>query len=303
MAEQLHLSMKREICTTKQPAGTRTGRDACGLYGAVSSGPAEDAVDRKGKTLLETIMSSDPHQPVSVFPDIDALSRASADRFVSLSGAAIRAHGRFAAALSGGSTPRRLYSLLGSSPYCDSIDWKRVHIFWVDERCVAPSHEDSNYRLVADAVFVKAAVPEGQIHRIHGEEGAGPAAAAYEEELHGFFAGSSKPVFDLVILGAGVDGHTASLFPGSALLGERTRIVVPVYRERPDVDRVSLTLPVLNRAANVLFLVSGTGKAEIVCEILKAGNQKKYPAGLVQPVDGTLSWFIDAAAASKIKFI
>jgi 6-phosphogluconolactonase len=149
-------------------------------------------------------------------------------------------------------------------------------------------------------MLLKAAVPEDHIHRIHGEEGPGPAAAMYEEELHRFFAASPKPVFDLVILGAGVDGHTASLFPGSAVLQEKTKNVVPVCREKPDVDRVSLTLPVLNRAANVIFLVAGNDKAYIVYEVLKSGNRKQYPAGCVQPVNGTLSWFIDKAAASKI---
>jgi 6-phosphogluconolactonase len=245
-------------------------------------------------------VSSDPLQQVSVFRDIDALSRAAADRFVSLFCAAIQSHGRFAAALSGGSTPRRLYFSLGSSPYRENIDWKRAHLFWADERCVAPIHEDSNYRLVADTMLFKAAVPEENIHRIHGEAGAGPAAAMYEEELHRFFAPAQRPVFDLVILGAGVDGHTASLFPGSTSLQERTRDVLPVYRKRPDVDRVSLTLPVLNRAAHVLFLVAGNEKADIVNELLISGNRKQYPAGRVQPTGGTLSWFIDKAAASKI---
>ncbi len=245
-------------------------------------------------------MSKDPHQQVSVFPDIDALSHAAAERFDSLSRAAITSHGRFAAALSGGSTPRRLYSLLGSSPYRENIDWNGVHIFWADERCVAPSHEASNYRLVADAMLMKVAVPEENIHRIRGEEGPGQAAETYEKELRKFFVGSTKPVFDLVILGAGVDGHTASLFPGSVLLEERARDVVPVYREKPDIDRVSLTLPVLNRAANVVFLVAGAEKANIVHEVLKSGNRKRYPAGRVQPVDGKLSWFLDKAAASKI---
>jgi 6-phosphogluconolactonase len=245
-------------------------------------------------------VSSEPHQQVSVFPDIEILSHAAAERFVSLSRAAIRSHGRFATALSGGFTPRRLYSLLGSSPFHENIDWKRVHIFWADERCVVPSHEGSNYKLVADALLMKAAVPKENIHRIHGEEGPGQAAAAYEEELHKFFASSTKPVFDLVILGAGVDGHAASLFPESALLEERTKDVVPVYREKPEVDRVSLTLPVLNSASNILFLVAGAEKADIVFEVLKSGNQKQYPAGLVQPADGILSWFLDKAAASKI---
>jgi 6-phosphogluconolactonase len=239
-------------------------------------------------------------QQVSIFPDIDALSHAAAERFVSLSRAAIRSRGRFAAALSGGFTPRRLYSLLGSSPYRENVDWNKVHIFWADERCVDPSHEASNYRLVAEAMLLKTAMPQEQIHRIHGESEPGPAAEMYEEELRRFFAAAPRPVFDLVILGAGVDGHTASLFPGSALLEERTRNVVPVYREEPDVNRVSLTLPVLNRAAYVLFLVAGKDKAGIVSEVLKCDNRKQYPAGRVQPVNGRLSWFIDKEAASKI---
>jgi len=208
--------------------------------------------------------------------------------------------GRFAAALSGGSTPRRLYSFLGSSPYCENIDWKKVHIFWADERCVAPSHKDSNYKLVADELLQKAGVPEENIHRIHGEEEPGPAAARYEEELNSFFGPSRTPVFDLVILGAGADGHTASLFPGSVLLEEKTRTVVPVYREKPGINRVSLTLPVLNRAANILFLVSGSDKAGIVSEVLKNANRNHYPAGRVHPTDGELSWLIDKAAAAKI---
>jgi 6-phosphogluconolactonase len=245
-------------------------------------------------------VNSGPHQQVSVFPDIDSLSHAAAELFASLSRAAIRSHGRFAAALSGGSTPRRFYSLLGSLPYRANIDWKRVHIFWADERCVAPSHEESNYKLAADTFLLKAAVPVENIHRIRGEEGPEVAAAGYQEELHGFFIGSQKPVFDLVILGAGVDGHTASLFPGSALLQERTRDVVPVYRKRPAVDRVSLTLPVLNRAANVLFLAAGRDKADIVYEVLKSDNQWQYPAGLARPFNGVLSWFLDEAAASRI---
>jgi 6-phosphogluconolactonase len=245
-------------------------------------------------------VSSDQHPQISIFPDIDSLSRAAAERFVSLTKAAILSRGRFATALSGGSTPRLLYSLLGSPPYSENIDWQRVHLFWVDERCVDPSQEDSNYKLVADTMLLNAVVPAENIHRIRGEIDPRSAAAMYEDELHKFFAASGNPVFDLVILGAGVDGHTASLFPGSALLQERTREVVPVYREKTAIDRVSFTLPLLNQAANVLFLVAGDDKADIVYEVLKSGNQGQYPAGRVHPVDGTLAWFIDKAAATRI---
>ena len=249
---------------------------------------------------MEAVVSNVHHAQISIYPDQETLSHAAAGRFVSLSHAAIISRGRFATALSGGSTPRRLYSLLGTPLYRDSIDWKRVHVFWADERCVPTSHEDSNYKLAADTFLLKAAVPSENIHRIRGEEGPAIAAAEYQEELHRYFIGSQKPVFDLVLLGAGVDGHTASLFPGSPLLQERSKEVVPVYLEKPGVRRVSLTLPVFNHAADVIFLVSGEDKADIVYEVLKSNNQKQYPAGLVQPIDGILSWFLDKAAAARI---
>jgi len=249
---------------------------------------------------MEAVVTNGLPAQVSIYSDQETLSHAAAERFVSLSHAAIISHGRFTTAISGGSTPRRLYSLLGMPLYRDSIDWKKVHVFWADERCVDPSHEDSNYKLAADTFLLKAAVPLENIHRIRGEEGSALAAAEYQEELHRYFTGSQKLVFDLVVLGAGVDGHTASLFPGSPLLRERSREVVPVYLEKPKVSRVSLTLPVFNRAADVIFLVSGEDKADIVYEVLKSNNQKQYPAGLVQPFDGILSWFLDKAAAARI---
>jgi 6-phosphogluconolactonase len=249
---------------------------------------------------MESVLTGGLHAQVSIYSDQETLSHAAAERFVSLSHAAISSRGRFATALSGGSTPRRLYSLLGTPSYRDSIDWKRVHVFWADERCVAPSHEDSNYKLAADTFLLQAAVPVENIHRIRGEKGPAIAAAEYQEELHRYFSGSQKPVFDLVVLGSGVDGHTASLFPGSPLLQERSREVVPVYLEKPGVNRVSLTLPVFNRAAHVIFLVSGEDKANIVYEVLKCDNQKKYPAGLVKPFDGMLFWLLDKAAAASL---
>jgi len=249
---------------------------------------------------MEAVVTNVRPAQVSIYSDRETLSHAAAERFVSLAHAAVLSHGRFATALSGGSTPRRFYSLLGMPLYRDSIDWKRVHIFWTDERCVAPSHEDSNYKLAADAFLLKAALPGENIHRIRGEEGPALAAAEYQEVLRRYFIGSQKPGFDLVVLGAGVDGHTASLFPGSPLLQESSREVVPVYLEKPGVSRVSLTLPMINQAADVFFLVSGEDKADIVYEILKFNNQKQYPAGLVQPVDGILTWFLDKAAAARI---
>jgi 6-phosphogluconolactonase len=249
---------------------------------------------------MEALVTNRFPAQVSVFSDYEELSHAAAKHVVFLSQAAIMSRGRFAIALSGGSTPRHFYSLLGKPPYRNDIDWERVHVFWADERCVSPSNEDSNYKLAADTFLLKAAVPVANIHRIRGEKGAAVAATEYQEELRRFFSGSHKMVFDLVILGTGTDGHTASLFPGSPLLQERTGEVVPVYLEMPRFSRVSLTLPVLNQASHVLFLVSGREKADIVYEVLKSAHQKKYPAGLIHPVNGTLSWFLDKSAALRL---
>jgi 6-phosphogluconolactonase len=193
-----------------------------------------------------------------------------------------------------------LYTLLGAAPYREAVPWPRVHLFWADERCVPQDHPESNYKLVYDACLSKVSLPSENIHRIRGEEEPAKAARVYEGDLRRFFGGG-VPVFDLLLLGAGEDGHTASLFPGSPSLHETTRVALPVYLERPKRDRVTLTLPVLNRAAHVLFLASGRAKAEVVSEILEGGNVQRYPAGLVQPVKGDVIWLIDREAAGKLR--
>jgi 6-phosphogluconolactonase len=236
-----------------------------------------------------------------VFQDLETLSRAAAEFFKTLAQESIVAHGRFAVALSGGSTPRRLYSLLGSPLYRDAIDWSRMHIFWADERCVPQDRPESNYKLAHDAFLSSVPLPAENIHRIRGEEEPAEAAQAYEDELRSFISSPGDMVFDLIILGAGEDGHTASLFPGSAALRERTRLAVPVFLEQPKINRVTLTLPVLNHAAQVLFLASGRAKADVVWDILEGGDTRHYPAGRVRPVNGDVTWFIDRQAAEKLR--
>jgi 6-phosphogluconolactonase len=239
------------------------------------------------------------HAEVRVFADLEELSRAAAEHIVSLSRSA-KASGRFALALSGGSTPARLYSLLGAPPYRDAIDWFNLHLFWADERCVPPDHPESNFRLVRDALLSKVALPGGNIHRIIGEAGPERAARDYEETLRAFFGPGLFPVFNLILLGAGEDGHTASLFPGSPALRERSRAATAVVLDSQKPGRVSLTLPVLNHASQVLFLAAGRSKAAVVHEILEDGNPKQYPAGLVQPARGRVTWMIDREAASLL---
>jgi 6-phosphogluconolactonase len=237
---------------------------------------------------------------VRVFPDPEALGRAAAEFFVALSKKTIASQGRCTVALSGGSTPHRLYTLLGSPPHRNDIDWKQVHVFWADERCVPEYHEESNFKLAVDALLSRVAIPRENIHRIKGEDGPECAAEEYDRELRFFFGTIEFPVFDLVLLGAGDDGHTASLFPGSPALRERTRLAVAVHLEAPKPGRVTLTLPVLNHAAQTLFLASGHGKAGVVRAILENGNPLHYPAGLVQPVRGGVTWFVDKQAAGLL---
>lgn len=245
-------------------------------------------------------MSGNTGPAVGIFRDRHALSLGAADAFRSFARTAIPAGGRFAAALSGGRTPRELYALLAENPHADQLAWDRIHLFWADERCVPPDHEDSNFKLVHDHLLSRVPIPRKNIHRIRGEAGAERAAAAYEQELNVFFSAQGRPGMDLVILGVGEDGHTASLFPGSSHLRERSRLAVPVLLGGQKKDRVTLTLPLLNQAKQVLFLAAGQAKAEVVKSILVDGNPSGLPAGLVRPAAGSVRWFLDQEAASLL---
>jgi 6-phosphogluconolactonase len=232
---------------------------------------------------------------------LEAISHKAAEMFVNTSRTCIASQGKFSVALSGGSTPRKLYSLLGSAECSPQVDWQRVHFFWVDERCVPKEHEESNFKAAFDRLLSKISIPGENIHRIKGEEDPDKAAGDYEEEVRRFFGMPGFPMFDLVILGMGEDGHTASLFPDSNLLKERIRLAAPVYLEKPNRNRITLTLPVLNNATQILFLVAGHSKADVVYEVLGNGQKKeRYPAGLIRPVHGSITWLIDQEAAEKL---
>lgn len=206
--------------------------------------------------------------------------------------------GKFSVALSGGSTPERLFELLASDEYRISIPWASMDVFWADERCVPPEDERSNFRLAYETFLQN--VP-AKTHRIRGELGPERAAELYEKELREFFGlegAHSMPRFDVIFLGLGADGHTASLFPGSEAIGEKYRLAAPVHDVEP--GRVTLTLPAINHAARVAFLVTGRQKAPVARHIIEEGNQRGYPAGLVQPVKGELIWVLDAEAAAQL---
>lgn len=235
-----------------------------------------------------------------VLDDVEALARAAADEVVRCAEAAVRERGRFTIALSGGSTPQRLYRLLADHAH---IDWRAAHVFWGDERHVPPDHPDSNYRMAREALLDLVPVPADNIHRIHAElPDAAEAADAYEIELRRAFslAPGEAPRFDLALMGLGADGHTASLFPGSDALHEHARLVVAPWIDKLSSFRITLTLPVFERAAEVLFLVSGEDKAAALQAVLE-GEPERYPAQLVHPREGRLLWYADRTAASRLK--
>jgi 6-phosphogluconolactonase len=230
-----------------------------------------------------------------------AMSSHAADIFIKLSQKAIQERGFFSVALSGGSTPKKLYELLTQEPYCSQIDWAKVHLFFGDERNVPPEHQDSNFRMANEALFSKIAqLPPENIHRVPAEQPAVDAANLYEQDLRDFFQ-NELPRFDLVLLGLGTDGHTASLFPDSPALEENVRWFVENWVEKFGAYRLTLTFSVINNARLVLFLVAGADKADIVRQIQRPDSAEiKYPAQLINPTDGKLLWIFDEAAGAKI---
>jgi len=216
---------------------------------------------------------------------------------------AVEERGRFTLALSGGSTPRNLYNLLATNART-SLPWDRMFFFFGDERHVPPTDNDSNFRMANEAMLSKAPVPQANIFRVPAENpDASAAAEAYEQSLQKFFAlePGQFPVFDLILLGLGPDGHTASLFPGTAALQDKTRLVVANWVEKFNTFRITFTLPVLNAARCVAFLVSGTDKAPALESVLQSDAPgEQYPAKLVHPANGKLIWLVDRAAASGL---
>jgi len=244
-----------------------------------------------------------------VFPTVDALMRAAAEAFVRCAAESIRVSARFAVALSGGSTPAGLYALLATGAYARRVDWLRVHVFWGDERCVPPNDPASNYRLARESLLDHVPVPAANLHRIRGEDDPAAAAAEYEWELRQAFATPDGPPgsapgsrFDLVLLGLGDNGHTASLFPGMAAVHERGRWVVAQQVAAVPKWRVTLTPVVINAAGEVVFLVSGREKAATLGRVLDGPYQPdSLPAQVVAPRNGRVRWLVDAAAAADLR--
>lgn len=236
-----------------------------------------------------------------IYPDLEALSRAAAEFFVQQAQRAMAGGGRFRVALSGGQTPRRTYGLLGQAPWRDQVRWERVHVFWGDERCVPGDDPRSNARMAREAWLDRVPIPPGQIHPIDCHQDPEEAAQRYEDLLRRLGAGQSSSL-DLILLGLGDNGHTASLFPGTAVLSEGQRWAAPVYVAEQNLYRVTLTAPCINRAAVVAFLVAGAGKAQVLKEVLQGPRDpQRLPAQLIQPANGALHWLVDQDAASLLQ--
>jgi 6-phosphogluconolactonase len=235
-----------------------------------------------------------------VYADLESLSHGAAGIFVQQARQAIQARGRFSVALSGGHTPQRTYELLAEQPFRDRVDWEHVHVFWGDERCVPPDDTRSNERMTRQAWLDHVSIPAAQIHPIRCAHSPGQAARQYEALLREFF-GDQPPSFDLIFLGLGEDGHTASLFPETPVLHEQERWISGVYVAEQDLYRVTLTAPIINHAAVVAFLVAGTAKAGVLRAVLEGpSDPHRLPAQLIQPTEGELHWLVDQEASSLV---
>ncbi len=237
---------------------------------------------------------------IQTYPTPNALARAAAELFVTLSQEAIRRHGHFSVALAGGSTPRAAYQYLATIEFAQQVNWERVHVFWSDERCVPPDSEESNFRMAYEALLKFVAIPPENIHRVHGEAKPPQAAQSYEDLLKEFFA--PKPTrFDLILLGMGDDGHTASIFPGTSAVHEDHQRVLAYYVEKLQSWRITFTPALINAAANVVFLVSGEKKAYRLRQVLVGRYQpEELPAQIVRPNAGKLTWLVDEAAGIHV---
>jgi 6-phosphogluconolactonase len=224
-----------------------------------------------------------------------------AGRFAELARSSVAERGVFSVALAGGTTPRRVYELLAGEEFRTQVPWEGVHVFFGDERAVPPDHADSNYRMAHEALLSHVPIPERNVHRMRGEGDAAANASLYEDELRAFFGDAEWPRLDLVMLGMGDDGHTASLFPGTTALAEERAWAAANWVEKFNSWRVTLTAPAINRARHVAFVVTGAGKAERLAEILKGERDPtRLPSQLIEPSGGRLEWFVDRAAAASL---
>jgi len=237
---------------------------------------------------------------IKILPDKSSAVRYAAERITRLATATLQVNETFSIALSGGSTPKPVYEMLGTT-FDEHLDWSRIHLWWGDERAVSPDHEDSNYRMVKEALLDQIDIPDANVHRIRGEDDPQSAAEAYEQELADFFGDGEY--FDLNLLGMGGDGHTASLFPHTDAVHESDKMVIAHHVEaKGGLTRISLTFPAILKSANMMFLVTGDGKADALYEVLEGDYQPDvYPSQVIVHSDHQyVVWVVDEAAAVKL---
>ncbi len=239
---------------------------------------------------------------VTVYPTPADLVLGAAEVVTELAQAAVAARGRFTVALAGGGTPRPVYEMLATAAFAGRIAWDKVHVFFGDERCVPPTDARSNYRMAREALLDHVPLPAENVHRIAGEADPAAAAKTYEQEMRRIFAPEEPPIFDLVLLGLGGDGHTVSLFPGAAGLQEKKRWVLSPYVAVMQAWRVTFTPVLLSAARNLVFLVAGADKADVLARALEGPYQPEVlPAQLARCGAGHTRWMVDAAAAARLE--
>lgn len=241
----------------------------------------------------------------SVSPSPEEVAHAGCELFCFAAKVAVKARGAARIAISGGSTPKAMLAMLADrrQTYFDEVPWDRLSLYWVDERCVPPDHEDSNYRMTREAMLDKVPLDPERVYRMEGELEPEVAAARYESTLRNSFRleGAETPTFDLILLGMGDDGHTASLFPHTQALENITDLVVANHVPQKDTWRITLTAPVINQGREVAFLIEGEQKAQVVHDVFLGPRQPgTYPSQLIRPASGRLTLLLDAAAASKL---
>ncbi len=236
-----------------------------------------------------------------VFSSVELLNKSAAELLVQIADESVKAKGRFLLCLSGGNTPKSLYALLSVNPYRELIPWENTFVFWGDERCVPADDDRNNAHEASEVLLKKTKLPSSHIFPIPVNLPPADAANKYEQTLRDFF-GPDLPCFDLILLGLGENGHTASLFPGTAVLWEKSRWVQEVFVKEQQMNRITMTATLINKAHHILFLVSGAGKSGILEEVLTAPYQpEKYPAQLISPEQGEVLWFADTHAATGIR--
>ncbi len=236
---------------------------------------------------------------IQKYHDKNKMIQEAAELFINLAAESIEERGVFSAALSGGSTPQPLYHLLGESKLEKQLDWNHIHLFFGDERYVHSEHPDSNFRMVKENLLDQIVIPQENVHRVPTEMDPRMAAFSYEEQLRTFFAGE-WPHFDLILLGMGADGHTASLFPHSAGLNEEHRWFIANYAPGMEKWRLTLTKNAINNARQILVMVSGADKAHVLAEVLEGKSPDVKPIQLISPIDGSMTWMVDQDAGSLL---